>query len=255
MPSTSSYENTDFYTSYWHHYIHLHEPVIEPYGESRSNHLVFQQLAHYMGYTEDLFKDSEEDLITSALANTKNEYMKEINFERLKENRFMKADVRPLLPGKLKTPSGKIELYSELMEKDGLNPLPTYNPIVDEGDAPFLFVPAPNHNFLNSTFSNNDKHIKLEKQPKIHLHSKDAQAYRIEDGDAVKIFNDRGECELTAAVGENVLPGVVVSQGLWADEPGKKHLVNTLTPDRVADMGGGATFFSGRVHIEKVISN
>lgn len=255
LPSTSSYENTDFYTSYWHHYIHLHEPVIEPYGESRSNHLVFQQLAHYMGYTEDLFKDSEEDLITSALANTKNEYMKEINFERLNENRFMKADVRPLLPGKLKTPSGKIELYSELMEKDGLNPLPTYNPIVDEGDAPFLFVPAPNHNFLNSTFSNNDKHIKLEKQPKLHLHSKDAQAYQIEDGDLVKIFNDRGECELTAAVGENVLPGVVVSQGLWADEPGKKHLVNTLTPDRVADMGGGATFFSGRVYIEKVISN
>jgi hypothetical protein len=52
-------------------------------------------------------------------------------------------------------------------------------------------------------------------------------------------------------VGENVLPGVVVTQGLWADSPGSKHLVNSLTPDRVADMGNGATFFSGRVDVEK----
>ncbi|MCY8334630.1 hypothetical protein MOC54_17010, partial [Bacillus spizizenii] len=30
-----------------------------------------------------------------------------------------------------------------------------------------------------------------------------------------------------------------------------KQLVNALTPDRLSDMGGGATFFSGRVQIEK----
>jgi len=43
----------------------------------------------------------------------------------------------------------------------------------------------------------------------------------------------------------------VVSQGLWADQPGSKHNVNALTPDRTADMGGGATFFSGRVNVER----
>ncbi|MEC1961009.1 hypothetical protein, partial [Bacillus subtilis] len=48
------------------------------------------------------------------------------------------------------------------------------------------------------------------------------------------------------------LPGVVVSQGLWAEEQGKKQLLNALTPDRFSDMGGGATNFSGRVQIEKV---
>jgi anaerobic selenocysteine-containing dehydrogenase len=65
------------------------------------------------------------------------------------------------------------------------------------------------------------------------------------------VWNARGECELTVSVGENVLPGVVVSQGLWSDEPGKKQLVNSLTPDRISDMGGGATFFSGRVGVRK----
>lgn len=110
---------------------------------------------------------------------------------------------------------------------------------------------GPNHNFLNSTFSNNAKHIKLEKTPKLFINTKDAEELGIVDEDPVRIWNGRGECELAAAVGEQVLPGVVVSQGLWADEPGKKQLVNVLTPDRLSDMGGGATFFSGRVQIEK----
>jgi anaerobic selenocysteine-containing dehydrogenase len=48
---------------------------------------------------------------------------------------------------------------------------------------------------------------------------------------------------------------VVVTQGLWSDLEGTKQLVNTLTPDRIADMGGGATFFSGRVSIEKIYSD
>ncbi|MGG5831722.1 molybdopterin dinucleotide binding domain-containing protein, partial [Bacillus pumilus] len=113
------------------------------------------------------------------------------------------------------------------------------------------FIPGPNHNFLNSTFSLHEKHQKLEKFPKLHMNEEDAKAREIEDGDMVRVLNDRGECELVVSVGQNVLSGVVVSQGLWADQKGKKQLVNGLTPDRLADMGGGATFFSGRVEVEK----
>ncbi len=65
----------------------------------------------------------------------------------------------------------------------------------------------------------------------------------IEDGEMVRVWNGRGECMFKVNVGDNVLPGVVVTQGLWADVKGTKQLVNSLTPDRIADMGGGATFF------------
>ncbi len=34
LPATSAFENTDFYTSYWHHYIQLQQPVIERYGKA-----------------------------------------------------------------------------------------------------------------------------------------------------------------------------------------------------------------------------
>ncbi|NOU87715.1 molybdopterin-dependent oxidoreductase [Paenibacillus sp. LMG 31460] len=251
LPATSSFENTDFYRSYWHQYVHLQLPVMTPYGESKANVDVFRLLAAEMGYEDEALGDTDEALIRQALDHPGNPALNNISYETLLEKLFIKADVKPLFPGELKTPSGKIELYSHEMESKGFPPLPTYTPLVDEGDLPFLFVPAPNHNFLNSTFAHNEKHIRMEKTPKLHMNEADASALGLVSGDVARVWNDRGECELVVAAGSDVLPGVVVSQGLWADLPGNKALVNALTPDRVADMGGGATFFSGRVRVEK----
>jgi len=252
LPATSSYENTDFYTSYWHNYIQIQQPVMEAYGESKSNTDVFRLLAKAMGYEVPAFTETDEDMIASAIDNPANPYLEGITYELLKKKKYLKANVKPLLPGKLSTLSGKIELYSSTMLKAGLSPLPTFVPLVDDGDFPFLFIPAPAHNFLNSTFSNNDKHKNLEKEPILHMNIKDALLRNIKDGDIVRVWNHRGKCEMKAAVGENVLPGVAVTQGLWSDNQGAKQYVNSLTPDRLSDIGGGATFFSGRVDVEKV---
>ena len=252
LPATSSYETEDFYNSYWHNYVQIQKPVVEKYGESKSNVELFKLLAVGMGFGEQEFRDSEEDMIRQALDFPDNPHLEGINYDSLSRNQFVKAKMRPLFPGKLPTPSGKIELYSERMKRDGYEPLPTYTPIIKDSDLPFLFIPAPNHNFLNSTFSNNAKHISMEKEPKLHMNAADAKTMGIAPGDIVKIWNGRGECLLTAAPGENVLPGVLVSQGLWQNTPETKQHINSLTPDRLADMGNGAVFFSGRVDLEKV---
>ncbi|AYQ16602.1 molybdopterin oxidoreductase family protein [Bacillus paralicheniformis] len=252
LPASSAFENTDFYTSYWHHYAQIQQPVIEKYGESKSNTEVFRLLAEAMGFDDEPLKDSDEEMIRQALDYPDNPWLDGIDYDSLTEKHFVKANRKTIFPDQLPTPSGKIELYSKMMEQHGYPGLPTHTPLVETDKYPFLFVPGPNHNFLNSTFSNNEKHIKLEKEPKLHLNIKDAEEKGIENGDLVKVWNDRGSCILPAAVGENVLPGVAASQGLWADAEGKHYLVNALTPDRLADMGGGATFFSGRVQIEKI---
>ncbi|MBS2970214.1 molybdopterin oxidoreductase family protein [Metabacillus sp. KIGAM252] len=251
LPATSSFENTDFYTSYWHHFMQIQKPVIEKFGESKSNVELFRMLAKAFGMDPALFDVSEEELIRQAVDQSDNPYIHGISYDELSKHDYVKADVKPLFPGKLPTPSGKIELYSEQMNSHGYPALPTYSPLVEDGDFPFLFVPGPNHNFLNSTFSNNEKHTALEKQPRLFMNDEDAARLGIKDGDLARVWNDRGECELTAAVGNTVLPSVLVTQGLWADTPGTKQLVNSLTPDRLADMGGGAVFFSGRVNLEK----
>lgn len=252
LPATSSFENTDFYASYWHHYMQIQQPVIKPFGESKSNVEVFRLLAEAMGFNEPAFQETEEEMIAAALDYPNNPSLEGITLEALKEKQYVRANIKPLFVRKLKTPSGKIELYSKKMEEAGYPPLPTYMPLVHDGDYPFHFIAAPNHNFLNSTFAINEKHQSLEKEPRLYMNHQDAAKREILDGEMVKVWNERGECLLKAAVGDAVLPGVVVTQGLWEDPNGTKQLVNSLTPDRLADMGGGATFFSGRVEVEKI---
>lgn len=248
LPATSAFENLDFYTSYWHHYIQLQQPVIEHYEEAKSNVELFKLLAEGMGFTETAFMDTEEELINQALDYPLNPFISEISYKDLKVQHYIKGKV--CFPESLPTPSGKIELYSEKMKQDGYPPLPTFIPINNESNHPFQFIAAPNHNFLNSTFANQSKHTKLEKQPELVINQKDAIRLGILNGENVRVWNDRGECVLKASVGDSVLPGVTITQGLWEDKKETKQLVNSLTPDRIADMGGGATFFSGKVSIE-----
>ncbi|WP_409291478.1 molybdopterin-dependent oxidoreductase [Peribacillus sp. SCS-37] len=250
LPAASSFENTDFYTSYWHHYIQLQKPVVHPYYESKSNTEVFRLLSRGMGFNDDCLQETDEELIRQALDNPDNPHVQHISYEALSKQPYIKADRRGIFPETLPTPSGRIELYSRKMERDGYPALPTYMPLPEES-FPLLFVPAPNHNFLNSTFSNNERHIGFEKVPLLYMHRDDAVQRGIEDGDKIVLWNGRGECTLTVSVGQDVLPGAVVSLGLWSDIPGTNQLVNSLTPDRIADMGGGAVFFSGKVDVKK----
>lgn len=263
LPATSSFENTDLYNSYWHHYVQLQEPVIPAQGESKSNVETFKLLAEAMGFEEDAFKDREEDMIRQALNFTANPYLEGITLEGLKQQRFMKLNMEPKRQflQRLTTPSGKIELYSAGMEEAGLPPLPTYTPLQEGYDGerrpgtgdvyPLMFISPPNHNFLNSSFGNVGKHIELEKQPLLQIHPQDAELRGIADGDEVIVWNDRGRYQVKASVTDKMLPGTVVSQGLWWEQDGKPRRANALTSDRLADMGGGAVFFSTVVEVQR----
>ncbi|GAB1158106.1 molybdopterin oxidoreductase family protein [Paenibacillus illinoisensis] len=263
LPAKSSFEATDLYTSYWHQYVHLQEPVIAPMGESKSNVELFALLGQAMGYDPEIFGETPEQMIADALADTGNPYMNGVTLEALQEHRFVKLDMssHESFLEQLPTPSGKIELYSETMAERGLPPLPTYRALVEGYDGehpagpddvhPLMFLSPPNHNFLNSTFANTEKHQRMEKMPMLQIHPEDAAHRNIEDGDAVVVWNDRGRIELTAKVSESMLPGTVISQGLWWDGSGRKQRVNSLTSNRLSDMGNGATFFSATVEVKR----
>ncbi|MNW48408.1 Dimethyl sulfoxide reductase DmsA precursor [compost metagenome] len=262
LPATSSFENTDLYTSYWHHYVQLQEPVIPKQGESKGNVEMFKLLAAAMGYEDDAFLDNEEDMIAQALDYADNPYLKGVTLDDLKEQRSVKLNMAQKLHylDSLSTRSGKIELYSSRMKEAGLPALPSYIPLIEGYDGehrpgignkyPLMFISPPNHSFLNSTFGNVDKLKALEKEPLLQIHPEDARSRGIADGDEVTVWNDRGRYAVSASVTDKMLPGTVVSQGLWW-EGGRNSRANALTPDRLADMGGGAVFFSTVVEVQK----
>jgi anaerobic selenocysteine-containing dehydrogenase len=257
LPATSHFENMDLYGSYWHLYLQLHEPVTPPPGECKSNFTLFKELGLRMGFEPEFFDITEEQMIRQALDHPDNPYIKGITFERLRENGWMKADLRGLSmweEQRIPTPSGKIELYSRRMKEAGLPPVPVYIPIgAEEQQMPFLLVAGPNHNFLNSTFANVEKLKKLEKKPLLHMHRDDAAALGVRSGDRVRLRNGRGEVVITVDAAENVLPGVLVTQGLWWEDAFEgRQSINALTPQRLSDIGGGAVFFSTRVEVVPV---
>nr|WP_311518839.1 molybdopterin oxidoreductase family protein [Paenibacillus albidus] len=267
LPATSSFENTDLYSSYWHHYIQLQEPVLEAPGECKSNREVFSLLGLAMGYDPEVFGQSELAMIREALDYPRNPYLNGVTLERLRAERHVKLDMTPKAAylDYLPTASGRIELYSKSMELAGLPPLPTYTPLKEGYDGlrrpergtgyPLMFISPPNHNFLNSTFGNVEKHRKMEKRPLLQIHPEDAAVRCIEDGDEVTVFNGRGDISLTAMVTDKMLPGTVISQGLWWEGDGRRQRVNILTPDRLSDMGQGATFFSATVEVRRQAGN
>ncbi|EHS55199.1 molybdopterin-containing oxidoreductase family protein [Paenibacillus sp. Aloe-11] len=263
LPAASSFEGTDLYKSYWHHYVQMQRPVIAPLGESKSNYELFSLLGRAMGFDEAAFTESEEDMIVGALDNPTNPYLNGVTLEALKESPFVKLDMTPKAAylDRLTTPSGKIELYSERMKQMGLPAMPTYVPLIEGYDGeqrpladerfPLMFVSPPNHNFLNSTFANLPKHQRLEREPLLQIHPEDAQTRDIVDGDLVTVWNDRGTYELKAKVTDLMLPGTVISQGLWWKGKGRRQRANALTSDRLSDMGQGATFFSTVVNVKR----
>ncbi|MEC0238095.1 molybdopterin oxidoreductase family protein [Paenibacillus kribbensis] len=263
LPAASSFEGTDLYKSYWHHYVQMQRPVIAPLGESKSNYDLFSLLGRAMGFDEAAFTESEEDMIGGALDNPTNPYLNGVTLEALKESPFVKLDMTPKAAylDRLTTPSGKIELYSERMKQMGLPAMPTYVPLIEGYDGeqrpladerfPLMFVSPPNHNFLNSTFANLPKHQRLEREPLLQIHPEDAQTRDIVDGDLVTVWNDRGTYELKAKVTDLMLPGTVISQGLWWKGKGHRQRANALTSDRLSDMGQGATFFSTVVNVKR----
>jgi anaerobic selenocysteine-containing dehydrogenase len=265
LPATTHFEQTDLYSSYWHLYLSLAEPAIAPLGEAKSNVEFFSLLAQRLGFEEDCFKDDVEALISQALDNPANPYLKGITLEQLKQGGAVRLNVEQPHPafadGKFPTPSGKIELFSDRMARDGHDPLPMHTPLTEGGDGeqlptgsyPLLFITPPNHFFLNSTYANMPSNVRSEERPRLEIHPEDARTRGILDGDAVRVFNARGQVQLEASLTDDVRPGVVVSRGLWwgRHSPGG-HGVNATTPQRLADMGGGATFFSNLVEVDRV---
>jgi anaerobic selenocysteine-containing dehydrogenase len=254
LPATSHFENLDLYKSYWHLYLQLHEPVIPPLGECKSNFTLFKELAKVMGFTDPCFNDTEEEMIETALQNGNNPYLRGISLQSLREKGWVKLggpSETELSEAGSPTPTGKkIALYSERMKRAGLSPLPIHVELSEDTSYPLYFITPPNHHFLNSTGANVPALMAAERRPVLQIHPVDALERRVEHGQLVKIFNDRGSIVLQAKITPDVQPGLVISQGLWWDDDVLGYQsVNVLTSQRISDMGGGATFFSTRVEV------
>jgi anaerobic selenocysteine-containing dehydrogenase len=261
LPATTQLEHYDVHKSYGHLYVLGNSPAIAPVGESLPNSEIFRRLAARMGFDESCFSDSDEDICRTALASSHTR-MAGVDWERLKKDGWQKLAVAerfaPFAEGGFPTPSGKCEFYSAALERQGVDPLPFYNPPAEVADDalarryPLAFLSPPARHFLNSTFANMARFREFEREPHLDMHPDDAAARGIRDGDRVRVFNDRGGYTLKARVNGKPRRGVVVAPSVWWKKyaPDGRN-ANNVTSQRTTDLGGGATFYDCRVQVER----
>jgi anaerobic selenocysteine-containing dehydrogenase len=255
LPVTTFLEHTDLYLAYGHYYLQLARPALPAPGETKSNVEIFRLLAERMGFADQCFRDSEDDMIRTLL-NSDHPFVKGITLEQLDHERSVRLNVspegQPFLPfaqGGFGTPSGKCEFHADTLD---------YQPPTESrlGAAelrskfPLEMISAKSHDSMNSTFGNQTW---THRQTSVLLLNRaDAEPRGIMSGDRVRMFNARGSCTLVAEVDGEVRSGVVCAPSVRWNKLSPDGLnANALTSDRLTDLGGGPTFYSCLVEVEK----
>lgn len=271
LPATTFLEHKDFQGAYGHYYLQLSKPAIAPLEEARSNVWLFSQLAARMGFTEPCFQDTEDAMIEQALNvdASVSPWMQGMTRDRLEEQQSIRLnfpqeqrgeDLRPFTSAEwFRTPSGKAEFYSETLAAQGLDPLPEYVPATESRHAPLAqrfpleLLARKADNFMNSTFASQPGHRAMEvaHANRLEMHSDDARARGISDGDTVEVFNDRGKIVVRAKVNGAVPAGIVATRLGWNKFSMDGQGVNTLTSEKLTDIGGGPTFYSTLVEVSR----
>lgn len=271
LPATTFFEHKELQKSYGHYYLQMSHQAVEPLGECRSNVETFRALAQRMGFDDDCFNDSVDQMIDTVLRSD-NPWLKGIDRERLEREGHVRLNfgprtsdvgpqtsVKPFLPfaeGNFPTPSGKAELYSESLKEQGLDPVVEFTPPTESRHNdqaktfPLELLARKADNFLNSTFANLPVTQEMEEIGLLEMNQADAKLRGIKDGDTVRAFNRRGEILLKARVDGAVQPGVVAARLFWAKLTVQKRNINVLTSEKLTDLGNSATFYSVLVEVE-----
>jgi anaerobic selenocysteine-containing dehydrogenase len=258
LPATTQIEQLDAVTSWGSLHVGLNRPAIEPLGEAVSNTELFRRLSAAMGFTEpELFETDEQmlDTVLAPLGDSLRADLERDGFARIVEG----EDLRLYAEGGFDTPSGKAELYSETLARQGQDPLPTYEAPAEGpgGDHaltarfPLVLISPKTHTrFLNTSYSHLAGHGDREGGNHVELDAVDADERGIADGDAVRVFNDRGSLILRARVVERLRPGLAAVPFGWWDTDAAGGTANSLANDTLTDWGGGAAFYDTLVQVE-----
>jgi len=170
------------------------------------------------------------------------------------------AESAPYLPfanGNFPTASGKAELYSAQLAAKGLDPVASFIAPLESRHSkraetyPLELLGRKADNHLNTTFCNLPGHQKMEESHLLEMSPADADSRGIRDGDAVRVFNSRGEITLKARVDGAVRSGVVAAKLNWARLSPEGKNINVLTSETLTEIGEGATFYSCLVEVQK----
>lgn len=167
-------------------YVALRQPVVDSLYDSKPGWWIAKSLAEKLGLAA-LFpwKDAEDYLSTRvAKAN--------LSWEQLKKDGVIVGPAAPIYedgPLTLKTPSKKVEFYSQTMADAGLAPMPEYEPPEEPPTGYFrlLIGRSPVHTFTRTT--NNARLLEIVPENELWMNAEMARVLDLKNGTRVMLEN------------------------------------------------------------------
>ncbi len=286
LPATTALERNDIGKADLDSHIFAMHKAVEPRGQARSDFEIFSGLAGRLGFAEQFTEGRDEAAWLCHLYDVFRQQVAEHRIELPEFDDFWR-DGHIELPlddservglgafrgdpeaNPLKTPSGRIEIFSETIDGFGYDDCPGHPTWLEPAEwlGGAGQASHPLHMISNQPVGRLHSQLdcgltstagKVVGREPVFINRGDAAARGIIDGDVVRLYNDRGTCLAGARLSDEVLRGVIVlPTGAWYDPAQPAGLdrhgnPNVLTLDKgTSRLGQGPSAHTALVEIEK----
>lgn len=203
-------------------YCLLNRKIVDAPGECWPDWKFFSELGHRMGY-EKQFPWKDDDALVDYLLEPSG-----ITRQQLEENPsgLWFGERSYDMSKKIRTPSGKVELYSQTLADAGYDPIPKHveNPhspeVVPDLIKEYPLIAMTGYRvpeYCGWQFRNIPQIRHLAPDPLVEIHPHTARQYNLSNGEEVIIETVDKEIMMKAALTEDMKPGVIGITHGWED--------------------------------------
>jgi thiosulfate reductase/polysulfide reductase chain A len=168
-------------------YVALRQPAVASLYDTKPGWWIAKNLGDKLGVGQYFPWKDAEDYLSVRMEKSK------LSFDELKRSGVILGQPAPIYePGpemKFKTPSGKVEFFSEVLARAGLAPMPEYEPPEEPPPGYFrlLFGRSPVHTFSRTT--NNPRLLEIVGENELWINTEMARQLGLKTGMRVMLEN------------------------------------------------------------------
>ena len=250
LPSPSLFESYGYraYSSRQGGFLSLKPKLIEPLGVSRHFTEIECEIATRLGFAGDYPFRNDKEWVNYMLKPTG------LTTDDFSGKSFIYATgpigYNKYIKTGFGTPSKKVEFFSETYRKHGQDPLPAYKaPLALEDwdnhkrlQYPLKGTTRKQYEYVHTKFRNLNYLKRLYPAPLVTIHPEDALAYKVQEGDTVRVESPHGGVIMKAKVSDRARRGIIVVDYGWGNPwDASQTNANSLARGDVFDPVSGGT--------------
>jgi anaerobic selenocysteine-containing dehydrogenase len=249
LPAASFLEFDDLVIPYFHLYLSAQVKVEDPPGEALPNPEIFRRLSRVMGYREPDLYEGDREILDVVLSRSGLGF----DFDELADRGTIDPFPDPVIrfaDGKFPTPSGRVEIASEIAEANGHPRVPQPHADSRPRDGRLRLLSPASEWMMNDSYGN-DANVRRKIGPaSIYLNPADAKTLALKDGEPAIVSSKAGQIELRVRCSDIVPRGVALAyKGRWPKLDATTSNVNVLNSGERADMGESSSVHGTLVRI------